>query len=82
MDSPSGVAAEHQAIAALHRVRSGYLQTRTARINAARGHLRESGINIPAGARKVIPFVRSALEEGAVPALLTDVLADLLEDID
>lgn len=30
---------DQQAIAALHRLRSGYLQTRTARINAVRGHL-------------------------------------------
>ena len=38
---------EQQAIAALHRLRQGYLQTRTARINAVRGHLREFGIVIP-----------------------------------
>jgi transposase len=73
---------QQQAIAALHRIRSGYLQTRTARINAVRGHLREYGVNIPAGARKVIPFARAALEQGAVPDSLGEVLADLLEDID
>jgi transposase len=73
---------EQQAIAALHRVRSGYLQTRTARINAVRGHLREYGVSIPTGARKVIPFARSALEQGAVPESLADVLVDLLDDID
>ena len=38
---------EQQAIAALHRLRQGYMQTRTARINAVRGHLREFGIVIP-----------------------------------
>src|SRR5210317_1590606 len=53
---------EQQAIAALHRVRSSYLQTRTARINAVRGHLREYGVTIPAGARRVIPAARTALE--------------------
>lgn len=42
---------QQQAIAALHRMRSGYLQTRTARINAVRGHLREFGVTIPTGAR-------------------------------
>ena len=36
---------DQQAIAALHRLRSGYLQTRTARINAVRGHLREFGLD-------------------------------------
>ena len=41
---------EQQATMALHRLRQGYLRTLTARINAVRGHLRESGINIPAGA--------------------------------
>jgi transposase len=73
---------EQQAIAALHRVRSSYLQTRTARINAVRGHLREYGVNIPVGARKVIPCARAALDHGAVPPLLADVLVDLLDDID
>ena len=42
---------EQQAIAALDRMRQGYLQTRTARINAVRGHLREFGVVLPAGAR-------------------------------
>lgn len=73
---------QQQAIAALHRIRSGYLQTRTARINAVRGHLREYGVSIPVGARKVIPCARAALEQGAVPTFLADVLGDLLDDID
>jgi len=73
---------EQQAVAALHRIRSGYLQTRTARINAVRGHLREYGVSIPAGARKVGPCARSALEQGAVPELLGEVLLELLADID
>src|SRR5687768_10262034 len=33
--------ADQQAIGALHRIRQGYVRTRTARINAVRGHLRE-----------------------------------------
>jgi transposase len=73
---------EQQAMAALHRIRSGYLQTRTARINAVRGHLREYGVTIPAGARKVVPFARSALEQGAVPELLGEALFELLDDSD
>jgi transposase len=36
-----------QALASLHRLRSGWLATRTARINAVRGLLRELGILIP-----------------------------------
>jgi transposase len=73
---------EQQAIAALHRIRSGYLQTRTARINAVRGHLREFGVTIPPGARKVVPSARSALEQGAVPELLGEILLELLDDIE
>lgn len=73
---------EQQAIAALHRLRSGYLQTRTARINAVRGHLREYGVSIPAGARKVVPLARSALEQGAVPALLSEELGEVLAEIE
>lgn len=73
---------EQQAIAALHRIRSGYLRTRTARINAVRGHLREYGVLVPAGARRVVPLVRSALEQGAVPPALAEVLLELLEEIE
>ena len=73
---------DQQAIAALHRVRSGYQQTRTARINAVRGHLREFGIVIPTGASRVVPLARAALEEGAAPAYLRDVLEEVLDEIE
>jgi transposase len=73
---------DQQAMAALHRIRSGFLQTRTARINAVRGHLREFGGSIPAGARKVVSFARSALEQDAVPEALGPVLLELLDDIE
>ena len=59
---------EQQAVTALHRLRSGYLATRTARINAVRGHLREFGVSIPLGASRVIPHARAALEDGAASA--------------
>lgn len=41
---------EQQTIQQLHRVRSQWLRTRTARINGLRGMLRELGIAIPQGA--------------------------------
>jgi transposase len=41
-----------QQLTALHRVRSTWIGTRTARINAVRGTLREFGIVIPVGARR------------------------------
>jgi len=43
---------EHQAIASLHRLRSTWLATRTARLNTVRGLLREFGIFIPIGAQR------------------------------
>jgi transposase len=41
---------EPQAIASLHRLRSTWLATRTARLNTLRGLLREFGVFIPVGA--------------------------------
>lgn len=72
---------EQQALSALHRLRQGYVQTRTARINALRGHLREFGITIPAGASQVLPRARAALAEGGLPSYLRHALAAVLEEI-
>ena len=58
---------EHQAIASLHRLRSTWLATRTARLNTIRGLLREFGIFIPVGSQRVVPRVR-ALLDGALSA--------------
>jgi transposase len=73
---------QQQAIASLYRVRSGYLQTRTSRINAVRAHLREFGVTIPAGARKMIPFARSALEQAPCPDCWLTCSPHHLDDID
>lgn len=73
---------EQQAIAALHRLRQGYLQTRTARINAVRGHLREFGVVIPVGARHVVTRAESALEAEQLPDLLRQALRDVLDEIE
>jgi transposase len=73
---------DQQAILALHRVRSGYLQTRTARINCVRGLLREFGITIPVGARHVVSRARVALDDEAVPPALEPVLRDALDEIE
>jgi len=72
---------EQQAVVALHRLRQGYLRTRTARINALRGHLREFGFVIPVGARHVRPRAHAALAADAVPAFLRPALQQVLEDI-
>ena len=62
---------EHQAIASLHRLRSTWLATRTARLNTLRGLLREFGIFIPVGSQRVVPRVRALVEEPAVPGCCT-----------
>lgn len=71
-----------QTITALHRLRSGYLQTRTARINSVRGLLREFGIMIPVGARHLVPRVRAMIGDEAVPSDLEPVLLDALAEIE
>ncbi len=72
---------EQQALSALHRLRQGYLQTRTARINALRGHLREFGVTIPLGAAQVLPRARAALAEERLPSYLRHALTEVLEEI-
>ena len=72
---------EQQAVVALHRLRQGYLQTRTARINAVRGHLREFGCIIPRGAHHVLPLVYATLESDTVPTLLRPALQSVLDEI-
>jgi transposase len=56
-----------QALASLHRLRSGWLATRTARINAIRGLLREVGILIPQGPRHLLPGLITALSDPSCP---------------
>jgi transposase len=51
---------EHQLIQQLHRMRSQWIGTRTARINQLRGCLREFGIVIPQGAERGRPDTRPA----------------------
>ena len=72
---------EHQAIASLHRLRSTWLATRTARLNTLRGLLREFGIFIPVGSQRVVPRVRALLDEPAVPVLLHTTLAAACDEI-
>ena len=56
-----------QTLATLHRLRSGWLTTRTARLNAIRAVLRELGVIIPQGSRHVLPEMTVALSEPAAP---------------
>ena len=52
-----------QTLTALHRLRSGWSATRTARLNTVRGLLREFGFVIPLGPRQVVPHVRRLVED-------------------
>jgi transposase len=71
-----------QAIASLHRLRSAWLATRTARLNGLRGLLREFGITIPLGARHVVPRVRELLVGSTpVPELVRPALANACDEI-
>lgn len=74
---------EQQAISGLHRLRSAWMSTRTARINTVRGLLREIGITIPVGARNVVPHVTALLseDESEVPEALRQALADAADEI-
>ena len=54
-------------LTALHRFRSTWVESRTARINMVRGLLRELGIFIPEGARKVVPRVMELVEDANSP---------------
>jgi transposase len=66
-----------QALTALHRLRSTWLSTRTARINTVRGLLREFGCTIPLGARHVLARVSVLLADAdsGVPEALRPALA-------
>ncbi len=74
--------AEQQALIALHRIREHWMTTRTARINALRGLLREHGLNLPCGAQTAVLAVPVPLDSSTeLPAALRRVLASVREEI-
>lgn len=75
--------AEQQALQALHRVRTQWQQTRTARINALRGMLREHGMPIALGARTVLTKMPRILEDAdnGLPAHLGQALALVYDEV-
>ena len=58
---------EQQSLVALHRVREQWMTTRTARINALRGLLREHGLLLPPGARAAVKAVPAMVEDPEAP---------------
>jgi transposase len=75
---------EQQAIASLHRLRSTWLATRTARLNTLRGLLREFGVFIPLGAHHVVPRVHELLGEptDTVPVAMRGSVANACAEIE
>jgi len=67
--------AEQQAILALHRVREGFIEERTATINRIRGLLGEFGVVLPQRAEQVRRGAVVAAE--ALPVLAREAVADL-----
>lgn len=72
-----------QALAAMHRLRSAYMGTRTARINLVRAVLREFGFTIPLGARHVTQEARDILVRhgSTLPQGLHEVVESACRDI-
>src|SRR4029453_12161438 len=74
---------EQQAVQALHRVRTQWQATRTARLNTLRGMLREHGIPIALGARTVLTKVPLLLEDAdtRLPGHVRYALALVYEEV-
>jgi transposase len=72
-----------QVLTSLHRLRSGWMLERTARLNALRGLLRELGVFIPVGARQVVPAVWALIEDAdsELPDALKPIFAEACREI-
>jgi len=72
-----------QVLTSLHRLRSGWMLERTARLNAVRGLLRELGVFIPVGSREVVPAAWSLIEDAdsTLPEALRPVFAEACREI-
>jgi transposase len=74
---------EQQALQSLHRTRSLWMATRTARINALRGFCREFGLALSPGARVGLEQVARLLADpdSAIPELLRPTMQLLVEEV-
>jgi len=68
-----------QALQSLHRVREQWKTTRTARLNALRGVLRELGVLVPLGPAAAIKTTRATLD--TLPPLLQPVVRSVLDEL-
>jgi transposase len=74
---------EQQALQALHRMRSGWMATRTRRINTLRGFCREFGMEVPVGAVRGLAQMARLLadDHSAIPTMLRTPMRLALEEI-
>ena len=72
---------EQQCLQGLHRVRSGWMATRTARINALRGLCREFGLPVAVGAGAGIKQIRTMVSDEQLPQSLRYTLQQLLQEV-
>ena len=72
---------QQQVIQLLHRSRQQWQKTRTARINLARGMLREFGVVVPEGAQRGLTAMRAALADDTLDPRLHVLLTSLLQEI-
>jgi transposase len=74
---------EQQALQALHRLRSGWMSTRTRRLNTLRGFCREFGMEVSVGAARGLAQIARLLadEHSALPELLRTPMRLALEEI-
>jgi transposase len=70
-------------LTSLHRLRSGWMLERTARLNALRGLLRELGVFIPVGSREVTPAAWALIEDAdsSLPDALRPLFAEACREI-
>jgi transposase len=77
---------EQQAVLSLHRVRQGFVKTRTAQANQIRGLLSEFGLTLPQGiwhlSKRIPALLEDACELPGVFRLLVQRLLDHLSELD
>jgi transposase len=74
---------EQQALQGLHRLRSGWMATRTRRINTLRGLCREFGLDVRVGAVQGLAAIARLIadDQSALPAMLRAPMRLALEEI-
>lgn len=72
---------EQQAMATVHRMRTGWMRSRTARLNALRAVLREHGVALREGATVVAGGVVEAMAKGQVPESLHALLQAAMAEV-